>query len=109
MFITVFVYQIQNRLFYGFFRFSCHRNTPTSDGFYGVITYTDCDINEFNIMSPSTGKATITRDGEYFITFYADLVSEYGWAYCTLFLKSGATLLELGSINNDLHTSLKRL
>merc|ERR1711860_35152 len=81
--------------------FTCHRDTS----FFGsdvAITYTGCDINEFNIMSPSTGKATITRDGEYFITFFADLVSSYGFAYCTLFQKSGTTLKELGAINNDL-------
>merc|ERR1711860_54667 len=82
--------------------FSCHRDTSSSDGSDGVITYTGCDINEFNIMSPSTGKATITRAGEYFIPFFADLVSEYGWAYCTLFQKSGTSLIELGSINNEL-------
>merc|ERR1711860_330214 len=82
--------------------FSCHRDTGSSDGVDSVVTYTGCDINEFNIMSPSTGKATIPRDGEYFITFFGDLVSEYGWAFCTLFQKSGTSLIELGSIKNEL-------
>merc|ERR1711860_45397 len=82
--------------------FSCHRDTRTEWGVGGVVTYTDCEINEFNIMSPSTGRATIPRDGEFFITFFADLVSDGGWAFCTLFKKSGTTLTELGLINNEL-------
>ena len=55
------------------------------------------------MMTTSTGKVTITQDGEYFLTFFAWMVSKDGAEnYCYLKQKSGSTETTLGTIENTL-------
>merc|ERR1712150_101669 len=81
--------------------FSCVQGSPTNAGWDGTLSYNWCDINDDEMLTKSTGKVTITQDGYYFLTFFADTVSIDGANIrCYLKQKSGSTETILGKLEN---------
>ena len=55
----------------------------------GVISYDECGVNTGNMMNTGTGHATVPTDGDYLLTFSANMVSSNSQAvWCALYKQS---------------------
>ena len=56
----------------------------------GVISYDECAVNTEKMMNLGTGHATVPTDGDYLLSFSANMVSSSGQAvWCALYKQSG--------------------
>jgi len=69
----------------------------------GVITYDECNVNSEKMMNAGTGHATVPIDGDYMLSFTANMVSSNSQAiWCALYKQSPGDegWQVLGMINN---------
>ena len=69
----------------------------------GVISYDECAVNTEKMMNLGTGHATVPTDGDYLLSFSANMVSSSGQAvWCALYKQSPGDQgwQVLGMINN---------
>eukprot|EP00090_Calanus_glacialis_P035978 TRINITY_DN6138_c0_g1_i1.p1 TRINITY_DN6138_c0_g1~~TRINITY_DN6138_c0_g1_i1.p1 ORF type:complete len:725 (-),score=193.83 TRINITY_DN6138_c0_g1_i1:220-2394(-) len=69
----------------------------------GVITYDECTVNREKMMNAGTGHATVPVDGDYLLSFTANMVSANSQAiWCALYKQSPGDegWQVLGMINN---------
>jgi len=69
----------------------------------GVITYDECTVNREKMMNAGTGHATVPADGDYLLSFTANMVSSNSQAiWCALYKQSPGDegWQVLGMINN---------
>ena len=69
----------------------------------GVISYDECGVNAGKMMNLATGHATLPVDGDYMLTFSANMVSSDSQAvWCALYKQSPGDQgwQVLGMINN---------